>query len=137
LRDAKPRVVYGPWVLAENGRPLVALVCPEDPAVLHPVAERIKDQADVAPVVTSTVPADKPVIVLAATLDGSDMLRHIVSRRAPGQVTRSYPRPGHYVIKRVDDYQSRRWVLIIGGDRIGLDRGAGAFAKFLTTEQRW
>jgi hypothetical protein len=91
----------------------------------------------VAPAVTSTATADKPVIVLAATLDGSDVLRQIVNRKAAGQVTRSYPRPGHYVIKRIDDYQSRRWVLIIGGDRIGLDRGACAFVKFLTTEHRW
>ena len=135
--DIRPRVRYGDWILAEDGRPLCALSCSQDPAWLDGLASWFDARSGVSPPRVTGLKSERPVVVAAGTRQGDPALASWLDEQFPGQITPTYPRPGHYVIKRFEQSESDRLILVIGGDEEGVARGLTTLARLLVVENTW
>lgn len=76
--------------------------------------------------------------VLIGTLQEDGGLRDFVQKHLDGEITAHYPRPGHYAIRTIASTKALpRTLIIVGGDRAGLEQGVRNFVRLLTAENQW
>jgi hypothetical protein len=102
------------------------------------VSEEIVRLTGITPTIAATYNPIYPVHIIMGTFGTSTSVQDIVAANVSGQITTYYPAAGAYAIKYIptSNYPGGDVIMIVGGDALGLQKGAAAFNNFLIPANR-
>jgi hypothetical protein len=138
LGDVPPSLKYGNTHLVHDGEIKCRIVADDGSSSAEKLAGHIETLTGRKPVISSTVAGHQNLVtVYVGVFPNSGEVKQLIDSEIPGQITRLYPAKGHYAIKHLSPGSQGEIILVLGGDRPGVEKGVSGFCNFLVSENRW
>ena len=138
IGDVPPSLKYGKTLLVRDGEIKCRIVADHASKSAEMLAQHIETLTGRKPEISSTLTGPQNLVtVYMGTFPNGGEIRQLIDSEIPGQITRLYPGEGHYAIKHLSSGKKGETILVLGGDRPGVEKGVSGFCNFLVSENRW